>query len=35
MSDPFYKPFIGKLFSDISHLPEFEKDLTHLPQFKN
>ncbi len=30
MSDPFYKPFIGKLFSDISHLPEFEKDLKKL-----
>ncbi len=26
----FYKPFIGKLFKDISHVPEFEKDLKKL-----
>ncbi len=27
MSEWFYKPYIGKLFKDISHVAEFEKDL--------
>jgi mRNA-degrading endonuclease RelE of RelBE toxin-antitoxin system len=26
----FYKPYIGKLFKDISHVAEFEKDLKKL-----
>lgn len=30
MSGWFYRPYIGKLFSDISHVPEFEKDLKKL-----
>jgi mRNA-degrading endonuclease RelE of RelBE toxin-antitoxin system len=27
MSEWFYSPYIGKLFKEISHVPEFEKDL--------
>lgn len=30
MSEWFYKPYIGKLFKDISHVAEFEKDLKKL-----
>lgn len=30
MPAPFYKSFIGKIFADISHIPEFEKDLKKL-----
>jgi len=30
VSDWFYKPYIGKLFRDISHIAEFEKDLKKL-----
>lgn len=30
MSDSFYKSFKGKIFNDISHLPEFEKDMKKL-----
>ena len=30
MSGHFYSVFIGKLFKDITHLPEFEKDLKNL-----
>jgi len=30
MPDPFYSLFRGKIFADISHLPEFEKDLKKL-----
>jgi mRNA-degrading endonuclease RelE of RelBE toxin-antitoxin system len=30
MSEWFYKPYIGKLFKNISHVPEFEKDLKKL-----
>jgi len=30
VSDWFYKPYIGKLFGDISHVAEFEKDLKKL-----
>lgn len=30
MSEWFYKPYIGKLFREISHVPEFEKDLKKL-----
>lgn len=30
MSDVFYKSFIEKIFADISHIPEFEKDLKKL-----
>lgn len=26
----FYKSFIGKIFADISHLPEFERDFKKL-----
>jgi len=27
MNEWFYSPFIGRLFKEISHVPEFEKDL--------
>ncbi len=30
MSETFYSPFVGKLFKEISHVPEFEKDLKKL-----
>ncbi len=30
MSGPFYGPYVGKLFKEISHVPEFEKDLKKL-----
>ena len=30
MSEWFYKPYIGKLFRDITHVPEFEKDCKKL-----
>jgi mRNA-degrading endonuclease YafQ of YafQ-DinJ toxin-antitoxin module len=30
MSGPFYSPYAGKLFKEISHVPEFEKDLKKL-----
>lgn len=30
MSEWFYSPYIGKLFKEISHIPEFEKDLKKL-----
>ena len=30
MNEWFYKPYIGKLFKDISHVAEFEKDLKKL-----
>jgi mRNA-degrading endonuclease RelE of RelBE toxin-antitoxin system len=30
MSEWFYSPYIGKLFKDISHVPEFEKDIKKL-----
>ena len=30
MSGPFYSLYIGKLFREISHVPEFEKDLKKL-----
>lgn len=30
MPEFFYKQFIAKIFTDISHLPEFEKDLKKL-----
>ena len=30
MSEWFYSPYIGKLFKEISHVPEFEKDLKKL-----
>ncbi len=30
MSDSFYKSFKGKIFNDISHLREFEKDMKKL-----
>jgi mRNA-degrading endonuclease YafQ of YafQ-DinJ toxin-antitoxin module len=30
MSDPFYSPYVGKLFKKISHVLEFEKDLRKL-----
>ena len=30
MSGPFYSPYVGKLFKEISHVPEFEKDLKKL-----
>ncbi len=30
MSGPFYSPYVGKLFKNISHVPEFEKDLKKL-----
>ncbi|MEW6587247.1 MAG: hypothetical protein AB1442_16765 [Nitrospirota bacterium] len=30
MSVKFYSPYVGKLFKQISHVPEFEKDLKKL-----
>lgn len=30
MNEWFCKPYIGKLFKDISHVAEFEKDLKKL-----
>jgi mRNA-degrading endonuclease YafQ of YafQ-DinJ toxin-antitoxin module len=30
MSGPFYSLYAGKLFKEISHTPEFEKDLKKL-----
>jgi mRNA-degrading endonuclease RelE of RelBE toxin-antitoxin system len=30
MSDAFYSPFVGTLFKQITHVPEFEKDLKRL-----
>ena len=30
MSEWFYSPFVGRLFKDISHAPEFEKDRKKL-----
>lgn len=30
MSEWFYSPYIRKLFKEISHVPEFEKDLKKL-----
>ena len=30
MSDAFYSEFVGTLFKEISHVPEFEKDLKKL-----
>jgi hypothetical protein len=30
MSEWFYSPYIGKLFKEISHVPEFEKDMRKL-----
>lgn len=30
MSEWFYSPYIGKLFKEISHVPEFEKDMKKL-----
>lgn len=30
MKEWFYKPYIGKLFKDITHVAEFEKDLKKL-----
>ena len=30
MSEWFYSQYIGKLFKEISHVPEFEKDLKKL-----
>ena len=30
MSDPFYSPYVGKLFKKISHVLKFEKDLRKL-----
>ncbi len=30
MKEWFYRSYIGKLFKDISHVPEFEKDLKKL-----
>ena len=30
MSDTFYSEFVGTLFKEISHVPEFEKDLKKL-----
>lgn len=33
MSDIFYSPFIGTLFKNISHVPEFEKDIKRLKRF--
>jgi mRNA-degrading endonuclease RelE of RelBE toxin-antitoxin system len=30
MREWFYRHFVGKLFRDISHVPEFEKDLKKL-----
>ena len=30
MSGPFYSLYAGKLFKEISHVPEFEKDLKKL-----
>ena len=30
MSDPFYSPYVGKLFKKISHVLEFEKALRKL-----
>ena len=30
MSEWIYKPYVGKLFKDISHVAEFEKDLKKL-----
>ena len=30
MSEWFYAPYVGKLFGDIAHVPEFEKDLKKL-----
>jgi mRNA-degrading endonuclease RelE of RelBE toxin-antitoxin system len=30
MSEWFYSPYIGKLFKEILHVPEFEKDLKKL-----
>ena len=30
MSEWFYSPYIGKLFKEISHVPEFEKDIKKL-----
>ncbi|MEW6585351.1 MAG: hypothetical protein AB1442_07030 [Nitrospirota bacterium] len=30
MSEWFYKPYIGKLFKDICHVVDFEKDLKRL-----
>jgi len=30
MSGPFYSIYAGKLFKEISHVPEFEKDLKKL-----
>lgn len=30
MSEWFYKPYIAKLFKNISHVPEFEKELKRL-----
>jgi len=30
MSEWFYSPFVGRLFTEISYVPEFEKDLKKL-----
>jgi mRNA-degrading endonuclease RelE of RelBE toxin-antitoxin system len=30
MSDPFYSPFAGTLFTKITHVPEFDKDQKKL-----
>jgi mRNA-degrading endonuclease RelE of RelBE toxin-antitoxin system len=30
MSEWFYSPYLGKLFKEISHVPEFEKDIKKL-----
>ena len=30
MSEPFYSLYAGKLFKEISHVPDFEKDLKKL-----
>lgn len=35
MAGPFYSPYIGKLFKNLSHVPEFEKDLKKLKRFSS
>ena len=35
MGREFYREFIGTLFKQISHVPEFEKDLKRLKRFSS
>lgn len=35
MREPFYRPFIGRLFRKISHVPEFEKDMKKLKRLSS